>query len=244
MRVFGNYFKVDRGARSTKQVLSMIKLALSLVQGSPTVHQVKFRADYAADAAADTRLYASSEQVAASVREFMNPPARPTAAAPPATRAERRRRARTRSESVPGMVDARAVGADQAVLAEDELDFPFYFPAIRTELATYADGGPRTYTIRDGKGRRHDAYRLVIATGEMGQFYGVQGMTWRNPPILDDPDATTTVARRRFRLYRDGRRIRLVAWETKRAVYWVSNTLTSSLTNRQMLATAESLTRR
>jgi len=84
----------------------------------------------------------------------------------------------------------------------------------------------------------------VIASGKLGQYYGVQGMTWRNPPILDDPDGTTTAGGRRFRLYRDGRRIRLVAWETPRAVYWVSNTLTSSLTNRQMLATAESLTRR
>jgi hypothetical protein len=142
------------------------------------------------------------------------------------------------------MVDARAIGADQAALVRGKLDFPFYFPGLRTEQATYADGGPRTYTIRDAKGRRHDAYRLVVGAGELGQYYGVQGMTWRRPPILDDPDSTTTIAGRRFRLYRDGRRIRLVAWETRRAVYWVSNTLTSSLTNRQMLATAESLTRR
>jgi hypothetical protein len=142
------------------------------------------------------------------------------------------------------MVDARAAGADQSVLAGSKLDFPFYFPRLRTELATYADGGPRTYRIRDAKGRRHDAYRLVIATGETGQFYGVQGMTWTDPPILDDPDDTRTVDGRRFRLYRDGRRIRIVAWETRRAVYWVSNTLTASLGNRQMLATARSLTRR
>jgi len=83
----------------------------------------------------------------------------------------------------------------------------------------------------------------VISAGDDGEYYGVQGMTWTDPPILDDPDETRTVAGRRLRLYRDGRRIRIVAWETRRAVYWVSNTLSSSLTNRQMLATAQSLTR-
>ena len=68
-------------------------------------------------------------------------------------------------------------------------------------------------------------------------------MTWTDPPILDDPDETRMIAGRRLQLYRDGRAIRIVAFKTRRAVYWVSNTLTSSLTNRQMLATAQSLTR-
>ena len=48
---------------------------------------------------------------------------------------------------------------------------------------------------------------------------------------------------RRYQLYYDGRRLRLVAWKTRRAVYWVSNTLSQSLNNRQMLAVADSLTR-
>ena len=48
---------------------------------------------------------------------------------------------------------------------------------------------------------------------------------------------------RKFQLYYDGRRLRLVAWKTRRAVYWVSNTLSQSLNKRQMLAIAESLTR-
>jgi hypothetical protein len=35
----------------------------------------------------------------------------------------------------------------------------------------------------------------------------------------------------------------MVAWRTSHAVYWVSNTLTQSLTSRQMIAIAASLTR-
>ena len=44
-------------------------------------------------------------------------------------------------------------------------------------------------------------------------------------------------------LYHDGTQMRMVAWRTPRGVYWVSNTLTQSLTSRQMIAIAGSLTR-
>ena len=48
---------------------------------------------------------------------------------------------------------------------------------------------------------------------------------------------------RSFQLFFDGDRLRLVAWRTPKAVYWVSNTLLQTLTNAQMLAIAGSLTR-
>ena len=41
-------------------------------------------------------------------------------------------------------------------------------------------------------------------------------------------------------LFTDGGRLRLVAWRTPRAVYWISNTLTLALNNDQMLAVAAS----
>jgi hypothetical protein len=44
-------------------------------------------------------------------------------------------------------------------------------------------------------------------------------------------------------LFRDGRRLRVVAWKTEKAVYWVSNSLLRSLTNRQMIEIARSLQR-
>ena len=54
-------------------------------------------------------------------------------------------------------------------------------------------------------------------------------MTWRYPPILDDPHETIVRDGRKLMVYRDGKRIRLVAWRTRKAVYWVSNTLTQSV---------------
>ena len=71
----------------------------------------------------------------------------------------------------------------------------------------------------------------------------MQGTTWKSPPILDDPSDTMRMAGRKYKLYYDGNRLRLVSWSTPRAVYWVSNTLSKTLTNPQMLAIARSLSR-
>jgi hypothetical protein len=48
------------------------------------------------------------------------------------------------------------------------------------------------------------------------------------------------MGKRTFELHYDGDRLRLVAWRTRKAVYWVSNTLLLTLTERQMLAIARS----
>ena len=83
----------------------------------------------------------------------------------------------------------------------------------------------------------------MLAKGVVGEYYGIQGTTWRAPPILDDPSEIRKVNGRKLELHYDGRRLRLVAWRTKRAVYWVSNTLTQSLSTRQMIAITASLRR-
>ena len=46
---------------------------------------------------------------------------------------------------------------------------------------------------------------------------------------------------RKLMVFRDGKRVRLVAWRTRKAVYWVSNTLTQSLSSQQMIGIAASL---
>ena len=87
------------------------------------------------------------------------------------------------------------------------------------------------------------AVYAAIQSAGLGEFYGVKGHTWMAPPILDDPDRTIRRGNRRFRLYYDGKRLRLVAWRTKRGVYWISNTLTQSIGEAQMIAIASSLKR-
>ena len=247
---FGRYFTVDRSFRSNKEIFSMIRLALYLVQKPLTVNEVRFRADEAENPQIDTRLYASDGDLRRTVQEFMNArsSSKPTATAKPTeadTEAQRLRKKRNRNKvaAVAGLEDARAQGVDQAVLADPKLKFPFYFPGLRTTPGAYEGTEPRIYTIRDEQGKKHEAYRLVVSKLLAGEYYGIQGTTWKDPPILDDPDETRVSGGRKLQLYYDGRRLRLVAWKTRRAVYWVSNTLSQSLNQRQMLAIADSLTR-
>jgi len=105
-------------------------------------------------------------------------------------------------------------------------------------------GYPRAYQIHDASGTAYASYRmtLVINSGD-GEYIGVQGTTWQNPPILAGPTQTRMVGGRQLLLYVNGGKISVVAWRTPQAVYWISNTLRNDLSNQQMIGIAASLTR-
>jgi polyisoprenyl-teichoic acid--peptidoglycan teichoic acid transferase len=136
--------------------------------------------------------------------------------------------------------------------------FPVYFPRLIASGSAYCSGTtgncpaeiqttgayPRAYQIHDQSGGSHYAYRMTLAINPvLGEYYGVQGTTWRDAPILTNPTETRTINGRQLLLYVNGGKISLVAWRTPQAVYWISNTLTDEIGNRQMLAIAGSLTR-
>jgi hypothetical protein len=104
---------------------------------------------------------------------------------------------------------------------------------------------PRSYDIYDRNKNKYRAYRIVLSQGENGQYYGVQGTTWKAPPILDNPTDTVRMRGRTFERFFDGNRIRLIAWKPAKGtgVYWVTNTLSHRLTNKQMMGIARSLRR-
>jgi hypothetical protein len=78
------------------------------------------------------------------------------------------------------------------------------------------------------------ALAVMLRAQGFGEYYGVQGTTWKDPPILRHPHRTVRRGGRELQVYYDGRRVRLVAWRTKQAVYWVSNTLTKQLGEAQL----------
>ena len=49
-----------------------------------------------------------------------------------------------------------------------------------------------------------------------------------------------TIPDAKVSLYTDGGRLRMVAWRTRKAVYWLSNTLSVDLSNAEMLDIAAS----
>jgi polyisoprenyl-teichoic acid--peptidoglycan teichoic acid transferase len=103
---------------------------------------------------------------------------------------------------------------------------------------------PREYTIPGRSGHRYRAYRMtLILSPVLGEYYGIQGMTWQTPPLLSSPSYTRMVAGKRLEVFTGGGSVTQVAWRTPHGVYWVSNTLTNTLSSRQMIAIAASLTR-
>ncbi len=242
-KIFARYTDTDKGLRHKKDVFSLLKLVL--FTGRKPVREVRFRVNLTPD---PVYLTASQSKLDQTANEFLNARAskkpRQTSRATKADRASARsRKSRNRAAAVPGLEVARREGEDQAIVGARRARFPFYFPTLRTNNSHYAGTEPRIYGLRDERGKLHRAYRLVVSKGVVGEYYGIQGTTWRAPPILDDPSEVRKVNGRKLELHYDGRRLRLVAWRTRRAVYWVSNTLTQSLSTRQMIAIAASLRR-
>jgi polyisoprenyl-teichoic acid--peptidoglycan teichoic acid transferase len=150
------------------------------------------------------------------------------------------RRSRRR-RSAGGLEDAPDLGRQQALAAlAGGARIPVFYPRRRTRGAAFAGTEPRVYGLRAPDDRVYNSYRMVVATGELGQYYGIQGTAWKDPPILESPSEKRTIGGREYELQYDGDRLRLVAWRRDEAVYWLSNTLLLELTERQMLDIARS----
>jgi polyisoprenyl-teichoic acid--peptidoglycan teichoic acid transferase len=156
----------------------------------------------------------------------------------------RERSSRRRSSRRDGLEDARGEGRDQALQAVSGglRGLPIFYPRQRTAGSIFS-GAPRVYRIRDEDDDLHRAYRMVLARptpGGFTEYYGIQGTTWKSPPILEDASEEREIGGRKYGLHFDGDRLRLVAWRTGDGVYWVSNTLLQTLSEAQMLAIARS----
>jgi len=237
-RLFGKYTQTD--IRGTSDVLQLGKL-VAFSAGHP-VRQVQFQAGLGFERGI-SYVIATPDQLRDSTDRFLNaddsvprPKARQTAAQAAAARKRRKRPAVAN-----GLEEAKRFGEDQAITAATKLRFPVYYPTLRVSGSTYSDTSPRVYRIKDEDGKSHQAYRMVLSRGLIGEYYGIQGMTWADPPILKRPSEIRIVDGRQLELFFDGSRLSLVAWRRPGAVYWVSNTLLRSLNNKQMLGIARSL---
>lgn len=126
---------------------------------------------------------------------------------------------------------------------------------VQVNPQAYAASYPRHYTIDGPDGKRYPAYvmTLVASSGGVsdtgtGEYATVEGTTWpgaghaAGPPILRSPSATKIVNGRLLYEYSQGGQLLVVAWKTRRAVYWISNTLQDNIPNPEMVAMAASFT--
>jgi polyisoprenyl-teichoic acid--peptidoglycan teichoic acid transferase len=236
VRIFARATETDGDLQSTRGLLRLAQLAIR--SSDKPVRQIKLQVSFAGspDDTSGLGSYVTTTraQVKAAVQELLRP-------SPP--RASARRATASRSRLVPAL--DRGSPLVRATRTRPATRMPILVPARLTARGRYPASttlapNPRRYVI----GRRYAAYRLVIAEdASEGQFYGVQGTRWKNPPILDAPHETRRIDGREYQLYSDGGRLRLVAWRTPRAVYWVSNTLGLALSNAEMFGIARSATR-
>jgi hypothetical protein len=238
LRIFGRYTQTDIARQNTRAILRLLKLAFEASKNP--IREVHFRGDIG-----ETYVTISDTNLERTVDEFRrgrasNGPRETTSSS---SRGSSKRSSR-RSAGLPrGVINAKVEGEDFVAAASTHLAFPTYYPRVRLSRGRYLYDRPRVYDIFDRAHRRYRAYRITVATGVQGQFYGVQGTNWKSPPLLDNPSSTTRMRGRTYELFTDGNRLAFVAWRTPRGAYWVSNTLSRTLTNRQMLAIAGSLSR-
>src|SRR3954466_6621363 len=245
LTIFASY--TDTDINDNTAILRLLKLAYESAKNP--IQQISFSAGDEHTENGDY-VVATPRQIRRTVDNFLNVKAtkkkQQKATAKTSDRKRARRQRKRATSSYPGLFNAARSAEDMAVrLQLRHPGFPVYYPKLARLGSTYANdpATPRVYTLRDRSDKKYKAYRIVAQAPGFGQYYGVQGTNWKAPPILDNPDGEQRMRGRTYKLYYDGRALRLVAWETPRAVYWVSNTLTESLSNRQMLGIARSLSR-
>ncbi len=235
MTIFGRNTSTDRALRSRKEVLRLLKLALGTANNP--IQEISFRGSLG-----PSYVETTDQQMQEMTDEFLHVEDSPGPRGE-ATKKVKRPKRKRKLPVVGGLEDATGFGKDQAIQAVQAgagETLPALYPTLRLQGSVYA-GPPRVYKLRGTDGKRYGAYRMWLQTGRVGEYYGLQGITWRNPPILAGVTERRKIGRRTYELAYDGDRLRLVAWRTRKAVYWISNTLLLTLDEKQMLAIARSV---
>jgi polyisoprenyl-teichoic acid--peptidoglycan teichoic acid transferase len=218
-RIFGKYASTD--IRSADDVLKLLEL---LVQSaSHPVRQVTFQA-----ALGPSFVTASPVQIEQTVHAFLNGGIGAGHIQAPSGR-------RRHSQSSVPLIPATSSELAQGHSLATTVPIRIYYPVRRVATAGGTPDETRPYLLNG-----HYAYVVVVAEGGLGQYYDLQGTTWTKAPILSNPSQTLRLGGRSYSLYFEGQRLRTIAWRDHGAAYWVTNTLQNILTNRQMLAIAQS----
>ncbi len=264
LKILGEHSQSDEGLHSIDGLLKLFDLAANMESNHASIKQIPFPATLQPCTPTECYVTSTTGQEQATWAQFVH--ATPTPSAQPKAKptAHRRRHAQ-RAPSTAGLIDDVSDGQAQAQ-ALSRAGMPVYFPRLvmpsvssanpycSAVLANCNDGDepatvythayPRQYTILGPDGTRYHAYRITLTTNYLlDSFYGVQGTTWNDPPLLSSPSGSRTVNGRKLFLYKDGSKLTTVAWHHDGDAYWISNTLTADLTNSQMLSIAASLMR-
>lgn len=241
-KIMGRYTQTD--IRGTGKVLGLIKLAAQA--SSKPLREIQFPA-----AEIGSFVTASDAQLDRAVKRFMNADLGVGEQKAPtqsdiereSTRqsAKKKKRKKATTTLAPGIEKAVTEGENVAVKLAPKLPYPVLYPKAKVQGSLAQMDDSRAYTLKDNQNHKYPSYRIVYKTSLVGQYYGVQGTAWPNPPILEEETERKRIGNREFRIYKDGNRIRMIALKNKYGSFWVSNSLLQSLSNKQMESIARSL---
>jgi hypothetical protein len=242
LEIFGKYTSSDGALKDRAELLGLLKLAVFSV-GQPIRH-VKFEGGdvgiTTGDATTPSYVTAGDATVKKLAQQFLG--VEETKGPRGALKPKDKKQRAPQPADDGGLEKDTEFGKDQAIQAIEQGaggQFPVYYPTVRVAGYQYI-GPPRVYKILTPDGERKKSYRMVLKSPIVGEYFGIQGTRWTDPPILDSPSEERTIKGRKFELHYEGDRLRLVAWQTPKAVYWVSNTLLQTLSEQQMIAIARS----
>jgi polyisoprenyl-teichoic acid--peptidoglycan teichoic acid transferase len=121
--------------------------------------------------------------------------------------------------------------------------FPIYFPSRLVPGSTINDA-TRAFPIDGPEKQEYRGYKFVVGfPGSAGfsEYYGVSGTNWTAAPILENASETREIDGRDYQLFYDGDRLRLIGWKTKKAAYWVNNSLLQTLEEGELISIATSM---
>jgi LCP family protein required for cell wall assembly len=267
LKIFGRHTTLDQQLKTLDGSIELFDLVLNA--NGDSLKQIPFPASLTgATGSAPDYVYKESDQAVASAwAQFMHPTskAKPsshqttsTSSSGSAHHSSKASHHRRQTIDTAGLTADPADGIAQAKLLTPNM--PVYYPRLILSgsqyctatgyeclngdepITAYAHSYPRSYKVITTTGKRVHAYFMTIAINPLlGEYYGVQGVHWSDPPILKGPAATKVFRGRRFEIYQDDHgKTTDVAWHVDGNSYWISNTLTSTIGTKQMVAMAES----
>ena len=253
LKAIAEYIKTD--IRTEKGLLGVVKLAVDVV-GKPTKRVTVDVTD-----AADGNVATTPESLAKAAKDFLHPtvPKPRTASSSgsggssgSSSGSKAKKRSKPKAPKLPDTMFTSTEGARQAIQTGvvGQIDnLPIYYPKVQEKQSQYKPEMAAGYDIQSPGGQKFpwQGYRLVVNLGRgdagPGQYYGIQGTDWKDPPVLDLATSEERLGGRTFKVEYDGSRIRRLVWKAPQGTYWITNTLNSRLTNSEMRALARSLTR-
>ncbi|HEY1597880.1 MAG TPA: LCP family protein [Thermoleophilaceae bacterium] len=228
LKIFGKYTRSD--IHSTSAVLRLLKLALN-VAGDP-IQQIPFDGTLG-----PSYVFASDSQMHKMAREFIGVETTKSAAKKAAKKSHHHRHTKVNPANF-GLTDVTGLGRQMALqTVSGGAQLPVYYPRF-TESGDQFVPPPRAYPFISKNHKHFPAYRIVVKAPGLGQYWGLQGLAWRDPPNLKGEHETRHYHGVTYNVYFEGKVTRMVAWKTAHAVYWVENTLSGELTEDQMITIA------